>query len=66
MRAERLVTLLSLVPALSGPTVKGGLLDRRSKHHIEAVPAVLGARSPSLDGDLNPLTRVEQVGLTCA
>jgi hypothetical protein len=38
----------------------------RSKHHIEVGPAVLGAWSPSLDGDLNPLTGVEQVGLVCA
>jgi hypothetical protein len=25
-----------------------------------------GARSPSLDGDLNPVTGVERVGLACA
>jgi hypothetical protein len=44
----------------------GGLLDRRSKHCIEARPQVLGAWSPSLNGDLNPLTRVKRVGLACA
>jgi hypothetical protein len=37
-----------------------------SKHHTEVGPAVLGAWSPSLDGDLDPLTGVEWVGLTCA
>jgi hypothetical protein len=36
---------------------------RRSKHHTEAGPAVLGAYSPSLDGDLDPLIGVERVGL---
>jgi hypothetical protein len=36
----------------------------RSKHHIEAGPAVLGAWNPSLDGDLDPLTGVKWVGLT--
>jgi hypothetical protein len=44
----------------------GGLLDRRSKHHTEAGPSVLGAWSPSLDGDLDPSTGVERVGLACA
>jgi hypothetical protein len=39
---------------------------RRSKHHTKARPAVLGAYSPSLDGDLDPLTGVERVGLACA
>jgi hypothetical protein len=38
----------------------------RSKHRTEAGPAVLGAWSPSLDGDLDPLTGVEWVGLACA
>jgi hypothetical protein len=38
----------------------------RSKHHTEARPAVLGVWSPSLDGDMNPLTGVERVGLVCA
>jgi hypothetical protein len=38
----------------------------RSKHHTEAGPAVLGAWSPSLDGDLDPLIGVKWVGLTCA
>jgi hypothetical protein len=28
----------------------------RSKHHTETRPAALGAWSPSLDGDLDPLT----------
>jgi hypothetical protein len=59
-------TLLSWVLVLSGLTVKGGLLGRRSKHRTEARPQVLGAWSPSLDGDLDPLTGVEQVGLICA
>jgi hypothetical protein len=44
----------------------GGLLGRRSKHHTEAGPAVLGAWCPSLNGDLDPLTGVEQIGLICA
>jgi hypothetical protein len=39
---------------------------RRSKHHTESRPAVLGAYSPSLDGDLDPLIGVERVGLACA
>jgi hypothetical protein len=43
----------------------GGLLGRRSKHHTEARPAMLGAWSPSLDGDLDPVTGVEPVGLAC-
>jgi hypothetical protein len=64
--AGRLVTLLSWVLALSGPTVKGGLLGRRSKHRTEAGPQVLGAWNSSLDGDLDPLTGVERVGLICA
>jgi hypothetical protein len=38
----------------------------RSKHRTEARPAVLGAWSPSLDRDLDPLTGVERVGLVCA
>jgi hypothetical protein len=63
--AERLVTLLSWVPALSGPTVIGGLLGWRSKHHTEVGSAVLGAWSPSLDGGLDPVTGVERVGLVC-
>jgi hypothetical protein len=44
----------------------GGLLGRRSKHHTETGPAVLGAWSPSLDRDLDPVTRVKWVGLACA
>jgi hypothetical protein len=63
MRAGKLVTLLSWVLALSGPTVIVGLLGWRSKHHTEAGPAVLGAWSLSLDGDLDPMIGVEQVGL---
>jgi hypothetical protein len=59
-------TLLSWVPALSGPTVRGGLWAWRSKHHTDAGPAVLGAWSPSLDEDLDLLTGVERVGLACA
>jgi hypothetical protein len=38
----------------------------RFKHRIEVGPTVLGAWSPSLDGDLDPLTGVEWVGLACA
>jgi hypothetical protein len=38
----------------------------RSKHHTKTGSQVLGAWSPSLDGDLDPLTRVERVGLVCA
>jgi hypothetical protein len=44
----------------------GGLLGRRSKHHTEAGPAVLGAWSPTLDGDLDPVTGVERFGLVYA
>jgi hypothetical protein len=66
MGAGRLVTLLSWVPALFGPTVIGGLWVWRSKHHTEAGPAMLGAWSPSLDRDLDLLTGVERVGLVCA
>jgi hypothetical protein len=44
----------------------GELLGRRSKHHTEARPAVLGAWSPSLDRDLDPLTGVERVVFICA
>jgi hypothetical protein len=66
MGEERLVTLLSWVSALSRPTVRGGLWVWRSKHHTEVGPAVLGAWSPSLDGDLDPLIGVEWVGLACA
>jgi hypothetical protein len=66
MGAERLVTLLSWVSALSTPTALGGLLGWRSKHHTEVGPAVLGTWSPSLDGDLDPVIGVERVGLVCA
>jgi hypothetical protein len=44
----------------------GGLLGRRFKHHTEAGPVVLGAWSPSLDRDLDPMIGVERVGLVCA
>jgi hypothetical protein len=40
----------------------GGLLGRRSKHHTKAGAAVLGAWSPSLDGDLDPVIEVERAG----
>jgi hypothetical protein len=40
-------------------------LGRRSMHHIETGPALLGAWSPSLDRDLDPLTGVERVGPSC-
>jgi hypothetical protein len=63
---RKTLTLLSWVPALSGPTVMGGLLGRRSKHHTETGHAVLGAWSPSLDRDLEPLTGVEWISLVCA
>jgi hypothetical protein len=43
-----------------------GLLGRRFKHHTEAGPTVPGAWSPSLDGDVDPLTGVERFGLACA
>jgi hypothetical protein len=66
MGAGRLVTLLSWIPALSRPTVKGGLLGRRSKHRTEVGPQMLRAWSPSLDWDLDPLTGVELVSLICA
>ena len=38
----------------------------RSKHHNETGSQVLGAWSPSLDGDLDPSTRVKWVSLVCA
>jgi hypothetical protein len=66
MRAERLVNLWSWVSTLSGLTVIGGLLGWRSKHHTEVGPAVLGVWSLSLDGDLDPVTGVERIGLVCA
>jgi hypothetical protein len=43
-----------------------GLLGRRSKHHTEGGPAVLGAWGFSLDGDLDPVIGVEWVDLACA
>jgi hypothetical protein len=51
MGAGKLVTLLSWVLALSGPTVMSGLFGRRSKHHTETGPVVLGAWIPSLTGN---------------
>jgi hypothetical protein len=66
MGVGRLVTLLSWVSALSGPTAIGGLLGWRSKHHIEVEPIVFRAWSSNLDGDLDPVTGVERVGLVCA
>ena len=65
MGAERLVTLLSWVPALSGPTLRVGIRGR-SKHHTKTGSQVLGAWSPSLDGDLDPLTGVGRVSSVCA
>jgi hypothetical protein len=45
MGAGRLVSLLSWVPALSGPAFRVVIYIglRRSKHHTEAGPAVMGA-----------------------
>ena len=65
MGAGRLITLLSRVLALFGLTL--GLGTRwRSKHHTETRSQVLEAWSLSLDGDLDPVTGVEWVGLVCA
>jgi hypothetical protein len=44
----------------------GWIIGWRFKHHTEAGPQVLGAWSPSLDGDLDPLIGVERVGHVCA
>jgi hypothetical protein len=41
----------------------GWIIGWRSKHRTETGPQVLGAWSPSLDGDLDPLIGVERVGL---
>ena len=65
MGVGRLVTLLSWVSALFGPTLGEGI-RWRSKHHTETGSQVLGAWSPSLNGDLDPVTGVEWVGLVCA
>ena len=65
MGVGRLITLLSWVPALSGPTLWAGI-RWRSKHHTETRSQVLGAWSPSLDGDLDLLIGEEWVGLVCA
>ena len=37
-----------------------------SKHHTETGSQVLGAWSPSLDGDLDPVIGVEWVDFDCA
>jgi hypothetical protein len=50
---------LVMVLALSGPTVMGRLLGRRSKHRTKAEPQVLRAWSPSLDRELDPVIGVE-------
>ena len=65
MGAERLVTLLSWVLALFGPTFRVGI-RWRSKHHTETGSQVLGAWIPSLDGHLDTLIGVKCVGLVCA
>jgi hypothetical protein len=44
----------------------GWIIGWRCKHCIEAGPQVLGAWSPSLGGDLDPLIGVEQVDLVYA
>jgi hypothetical protein len=44
----------------------GRIIGWRSKHRTKAGPQVLGAWSPGLDWDLDPLIRVERVGLVCA
>jgi hypothetical protein len=46
--------------------VIGGGERWRSKHRTETGSQVWGAWSPSLDGDLDPSTGVEWVGLVCA
>jgi hypothetical protein len=67
MGVGRLVTLLSWVPALFGPTIMGGLLGGGlAKHRTKAWPQMSEAWSPSLDGDLDSLIRVERVSLVCA
>ena len=65
MGSRRLVTLLSWVLALSGPTLGVGI-RWRSEHHTETGSQVLEAWSPSLDGDLDPMTVVGRVGSVCA
>jgi hypothetical protein len=57
---ERKDLLLSCHGLRSFPTdCYGWLLGRRSNHRTEAGPQVLGAWSPSLDEDLDPLIGVE-------
>ena len=65
MGVGRLITLFSWVPSFSEPTLGAGI-RWRSKHHTKTGSQVFGAWSPSLDGDLDPLTGVEQIGLVCA
>ena len=64
MGAERLVMLLSWVLVLSGPT------DWRwGKVEVSTMlrPGVkCGGLESKLDGDLDPLTEVERVGLICS
>ena len=64
MGVGRLVTLLSWVLALFGPIDwrgKGGGLSTILRPGLRC-----GAWSPSLDGDLDPVTGVEWVGLVYA
>jgi hypothetical protein len=42
------------------------IIGWRSKHRTKAGPQMSEAWSPSLDRNLNPLTRVEWVSLVCA
>jgi hypothetical protein len=65
MGAGRLVTLVMGFGSF-WTYYYGWIIGRRSKHHTEAGPAMLGAWRPRLDGDLDPLTGVERVGLACA
>ena len=65
MGARRFITLLSWILALSGPTLRVGT-RWRSKQHTETGSQVLEAWSPSLDGNLDPLTAVRRVGSVCA
>jgi hypothetical protein len=65
MGVERLVTLLLWVLPLSEPTIRGRLLGGG----LSTAPRPglrCWAWSPSLDGDLDPLTGVKRVGLVCA
>ena len=65
MGAGRLVALLSWVLALSGPTFRGGFwVEVQALHRVR--DSGVGAWSPSLDGDLDPLTGEYWVRLACA